>query len=353
MAVSPTELLRRMAAGDRQAFAPFYDRFAPLVYPLVLRIVREPADAADLLQEIFWEAWQAAETYESRRGTPETWIVMRARRRAIGRVPAAPSGMGHEMFETLAVVCALGTLDGEDRATFESHLAEGCPRCETLLRESEETLVSLASSEPRALPPPTVRGALLDRLATTAPRQAPTSWRRRLGWAVATTGAACAAAAMTGGFVAGRYEAKLGEMARQMAALHERVRHEEASLSAELADYRSITDLLRDPATRVVALHGAGPSPQAAGRVFWNTAAGGYVVVRDLPPPPAGKTYELWTIAGGTPRAAGLLATDRSGQASRLIAPLDDRKPADVFAITLEPEGGVPTPTGPIVLASR
>ncbi|MBI2216027.1 MAG: sigma-70 family RNA polymerase sigma factor [Candidatus Rokubacteria bacterium] len=82
------DLIRRMAAGDRQAFAPFYDRFAPLVYPLVLRIVRDRQDAADVLQDVFWEVWQGAHTYDPARGSPEAWIVMRARSRAIDRVRA-------------------------------------------------------------------------------------------------------------------------------------------------------------------------------------------------------------------------------------------------------------------------
>ncbi|MBI1845905.1 MAG: sigma-70 family RNA polymerase sigma factor [Candidatus Rokubacteria bacterium] len=82
------ELIRRMAAGDREAFGRFYDRYAPLVHPLVLRIVRDPTDAADVLQEVFWAAWQAATTYDEDRGTPEAWIIMRARSRAIDRVRA-------------------------------------------------------------------------------------------------------------------------------------------------------------------------------------------------------------------------------------------------------------------------
>src|SRR5215470_7221623 len=80
------ELIRSMAAGDREAFAHFYDRYASLVYPLILRIVRERADAADVLQEVFWETWQTADAYDAARGTPEAWIVMRARARAIDRV---------------------------------------------------------------------------------------------------------------------------------------------------------------------------------------------------------------------------------------------------------------------------
>src|SRR5919204_3277029 len=88
MALPAAELIQRMADGDRSAFAEFYDRFAALVYPLVLRIVREPADVADVMQEVFWEAWQLAGTYDPRRGSPEAWIITRARSRAIDRVRA-------------------------------------------------------------------------------------------------------------------------------------------------------------------------------------------------------------------------------------------------------------------------
>src|SRR5437763_11676460 len=83
-----TDLIRAMAAGDHDAFARFYDRYAPLVFPFVLRIVRDRTDAADVLQDIFWEAWRGAAAYDPARGTPEAWIVMRARTRAIDRVRA-------------------------------------------------------------------------------------------------------------------------------------------------------------------------------------------------------------------------------------------------------------------------
>jgi RNA polymerase sigma-70 factor (ECF subfamily) len=86
MATDGEMLIRRIAAGDREAFARFYDRYAPLALSLVTRIVHARADAADVLQEVFWEAWQAAATYDAARGTPEAWILNRARSRAIDRV---------------------------------------------------------------------------------------------------------------------------------------------------------------------------------------------------------------------------------------------------------------------------
>ena len=80
------ELIRAMAAGNRDAFAQLYDRYAALVLPFVLRIVRERADAVEVLQDVFWEAWRGAAAYDPSRGTPEAWIITRARTRAIDRV---------------------------------------------------------------------------------------------------------------------------------------------------------------------------------------------------------------------------------------------------------------------------
>lgn len=88
MAWAGEELIRRMANGDADACSGFYDRYARLVHPLILRIVQDAADAADVLQEVFWEAWQAAASYDPKRGSPEAWIVMRARTRAIDRIRA-------------------------------------------------------------------------------------------------------------------------------------------------------------------------------------------------------------------------------------------------------------------------
>jgi RNA polymerase sigma-70 factor (ECF subfamily) len=88
MTTAGEDLIRRMAAGDRDAFGRFYDRYAPLVFPLILKIVRDRTDAADVLQDVFWEAWRGAGAYDARRGTPEAWMITRARTRSIDRIRA-------------------------------------------------------------------------------------------------------------------------------------------------------------------------------------------------------------------------------------------------------------------------
>src|SRR5262249_50871602 len=124
----------------------------------------------------------------------------------------------------------------------------------------------------------------------------------------------------------------------------------EAELRDRLALSQGVVDLLRDPATRVIALQGSGSGAGAWARLVWNEAGGGFLLTANLPATPADKTYELWTIAGGKPPPAGASAVDASGRATRSVAA--PRAPVDVFAVTLEPAGGVPAPTGPIVLAS-
>ena len=259
--------------------------------------------------------------------------------------------MSHETFDDQVAAYALDALDAGERAAFEAHLA-GCTRCESTLRESREALAAVVLEGPAAVPPPDVKAALMRRVAGDATPVRRRTDTRRL-W---LRGVLVAAAAMvvggflTGMFVAARYEAELGRVARETSRLREDLARQEAALQTRVAAYQAIVDLLRDPATRVIAMRGAGPSPTAEGRVVWHETAGGQVLVAKLPPAPAGKAYEMWTIAGGKPTAAGVFQVDESGQAIHRVPP--GRGPVDVFAITLEPAPGVPAPTGPIVLAS-
>jgi anti-sigma-K factor RskA len=258
--------------------------------------------------------------------------------------------MTHEPFDTLAPVYAVGALDGEDLVRFEAHLRQGCPACEAVVRDSTEALTAAAGDVPPMIPPAHVREELMRRVQTSArPRAGRFRWMR---WAVGTAAAAVAAALFTSGLVASRYEARLGVVARETAQVREQVRREQALLREEVAGARAVAELLRDPATRVVALHGLPAAPSASGRIIWHEKAGGRLYVTGLPPAPPGKTYELWTIAGATPRPAGTFDVDPAGGAARPVAPADDG-PVKVFAVTLEPAGGVPAPTGPMVLASK
>ena len=83
---SSAALLAAIAAGDRDAFSRFYDLTAPMAFGLIRRVLRDPEAAAEVLQEVFWQVWQDASRYDAARGTPEAWLVMRAKTRAIDRL---------------------------------------------------------------------------------------------------------------------------------------------------------------------------------------------------------------------------------------------------------------------------
>jgi len=257
----------------------------------------------------------------------------------------------HDTFDELAAVYAVGALDGDDLARFEAHLAEGCARCATTLRESGEALGRLALAGTPEVPPPRVRASLVARAAGARPGRAAPRRASWVPWAAATAAAAAIAAMITGGVVASRYEARLGQMARETAAVRERLQRSEAALRDQVAVYRGAVELLRDPATRVVVLHGTGPSPETSARMVWHNKVGDHLFVANLPPAPAGKAYELWTLGGAAPQPAGTFQVDAGGRATHRAEPAGSA-PAK-FAVTLEPEAGVPAPTGPIVLVSR
>jgi anti-sigma-K factor RskA len=261
--------------------------------------------------------------------------------------------MNHEPFDTLAAIYALGALDGEDLVEFEAHLAQGCVRCAATLRESHESLAALGRSAPAAVPPPEVKQALLRRIATAAPASPSRDERHRrpVPWIIGTAAAAIVAA-LTGAVVTAYYEARLGRVVSELVVTRERLERQITALNDELAASRRVANLLGDPATQVVMLRGLGPSPGARGRVIWHPAKGGQLFVANLPPAPAGKAYELWTIGEGAPRPAGVFGVDAAGRATHRVEPVEQGKPVKVFAVTLEPEHGVPAPTGPMVLAS-
>lgn len=251
--------------------------------------------------------------------------------------------MSHEPYSELAPAYALGALEGEERAQFEAHLRD-CRECDATLAEYGESLAGLAAELGPVAPPPSVKAALIARLAAQA-RPAPLperrSWPRwRLAWA-----GALALAALVTGYLGITVNALNQELARRA--------EEVAGLQAQVARQQELLALLRAPETRIVALGGLPPSPVARALMWWHREAGGFLVAHGLPEVPRGKAYQLWMIAGGKPVSAGVFGVDPGGSGTLRVKPARGVATVEMFAVTLEPAGGLPQPSGAMYLAGK
>ncbi|MET7867675.1 sigma-70 family RNA polymerase sigma factor [Micromonospora taraxaci] len=89
-ATPPTadELLPQVARGDEAAFAALYDAVVGRVLGLARRVVRDPAQAEEVTQEVMVEVWRTAGRFDPGRGSASAWILTMAHRRAVDRVRA-------------------------------------------------------------------------------------------------------------------------------------------------------------------------------------------------------------------------------------------------------------------------
>jgi anti-sigma-K factor RskA len=102
-------------------------------------------------------------------------------------------------------------------------------------------------------------------------------------------------------------------------------------------------DVVTDKNAMPVVLKGTPHAPNALAKVFWMQNTGDvYVDPSNLPAPSAGKQYQLWAIVDGKPVDAGMISTQKGVYR---IQKMKSFGKAEAFAITLEKEGGSPTPT--------
>jgi RNA polymerase sigma-70 factor (ECF subfamily) len=81
-------LVRGMADGDDRALGALYDRWQGIVHGVVARILRQPNDIEDVVEETFWQAWRQASRFDPARGAVQTWLLTIARSRALDRARA-------------------------------------------------------------------------------------------------------------------------------------------------------------------------------------------------------------------------------------------------------------------------
>ena len=87
------ELLQRIGAKDRAAFAEFYDKYSTLLFSIASRILNDAGEAEDVLQETFVQIWEKAGNFNPKLGKASSWAAILARNKAIDRIRASQRRM--------------------------------------------------------------------------------------------------------------------------------------------------------------------------------------------------------------------------------------------------------------------
>ncbi|SRR6266545_522181 len=114
---------------------------------------------------------------------------------------------------------------------------------------------------------------------------------------------------------------------------------------------RDPVDDIVSPSTRIISMVGD-EAPQANAKVIWDTKAQQWAIyIFDLPAPPSDKDYQLWYVTQNAKISAAVFRTNEQGRSVlKLTLPPEALVGLAATAVTLEPRGGSPQPTGKFYL---
>lgn len=120
------DALRGCATGDQSAMATLYDLTSAKAYGLALRVLRNPAQAEEVTQESYLDAWQGSSNFHSARGSGLAWLLTIVHRRAVDRVRSAQAASRRDVTYGLAELAVTPADPAEQAiATVEAERVRG------------------------------------------------------------------------------------------------------------------------------------------------------------------------------------------------------------------------------------
>jgi RNA polymerase sigma-70 factor, ECF subfamily len=119
------KLLTLAARGDQSAFTVVYDRLARQAYGLVRRVLRDPAQAEEVVQEVMLEVWRTASRFDPDKGAAVTWVLTIAHRRAVDRVRSQAAAAEREQRVAQAATAVEDVADSVE-ASLDAELLRRC-----------------------------------------------------------------------------------------------------------------------------------------------------------------------------------------------------------------------------------
>jgi anti-sigma-K factor RskA len=261
--------------------------------------------------------------------------------------------MTHEDYQEMLPVHALSALDLSDRAPLEAHLLT-CAECRAELDSWHAATSLLAYAANPAEPSPQLRDRILENARAENAESAPANvihLPQRVKRSSFPPPIAIAAALIFVALIVG--VAILWQQNRTSKRELARLRSQIEESRKQLNEENEALDLFMASGTHMTELAGTKEAPGAHAMLAFDRQTGRAILMaKGLPSAPAGKAYQLWFMVGTRPMPGKVFTTDAGGNAMS-----HDQVPAEalsssVFAVTLEPQSGVPSPTGPMFLLS-
>jgi anti-sigma-K factor RskA len=139
----------------------------------------------------------------------------------------------------------------------------------------------------------------------------------------------------------------------ELAARIEKLETKDSQMLAKVESYDKGMNMIADTGMKTIVMRSAVPGHEMTGMVFWSKAKGEtYLAIHNMPMPEKGKQYQLWVIQDGKPVSMGMVDNDLVANAGKMIKVPMLVKNGQAFAISLEKEGGNPTPTEVMVVGA-
>jgi len=318
---SDEELLLALASGDDGALGPLYRRYVPMVFRMAAQSLGRDS-AEDIVQEVFASVWKNAGTFDPARGPVRPWILQIARSRVLNelrrrsRKPESDDERDGSELQELP--------DGArppDQAVWEEYRRSAIQKAIGTLAPPQRQALSLAFFED--LTHEQVAETLKVPLGTTKTRIR--SGIQQLRIVLAAMAAALVAVVAT-------------RFAFQYSSERARETRSEAALRMVTS---SDTQVLRLVAT---------PDAPSAAHGHYRTrpgASNAVLTFSGLPRPPSGKSYQAWTRREGKWTSLGQGVLDASEHGLIVYQERTPLASPEALQLTLEPEGGSASPTGP------
>jgi len=274
--------------------------------------------------------------------------------------------MTHEDYKELLAAKALSALDAADARALNTHL-EGCADCQSEMVELADTATLLAFQAEPLEPSTSVRERVLasvhdevraefrnDRVSPEVSQRdgsllAFERPARNIWSSLGSFGALAATFAFVALIIA---LAILWQKNRTTQSELARLKAEMKQTQAQLDYEHAMAELLTSPDGHMAKLAGTNVAPGAHAMLAYDKSGHAMLMAKGLPSAPEGMAYQLWYIKDNKKMPGKVFTPDAAGMGT-----LEDQIPvvardAAVFAITLEPKGGVQVPTGSIYLVS-